>query len=223
MSFTYTTLKQAIQDFTDNSETTFVNNLDVFITTAEERILKSVELEFFRKNAEANMTTGNKFLSTPSDYLASFALSFAERRLDSQGNQTSGDVFLIQKDVNFLQEYYSQADVLGVPKYYAQFDINNFIIAPTPDASYDCELHYFYRPESITQVDDGTSWLGTNAPNTLLYACLTEAYIFMKGESDVIAMYNERYAESVSRLKNYGEGVENTDAYREGLVRIPKS
>ncbi len=215
MSFTYTTLKQAIQDFTDNSETTFVNNLDIFIRTAEERILKSVELDFFRKNAIASTLASGKYLNCPADYLASFSLSI---------ENASGDkVFLIQKDVNFIQEYWPDSTVTGFPKYYSVFDVDNFILAPTPDAIYDAELHYYYRPESITTSQTGESWLGTNASNTLLYGCLTEAYIFMKGESDVIAMYNERYAESVSRLKNYGEGVENTDAYREGLVRIPKS
>lgn len=219
MSFTYTTLKQAIQDFTDNNETTFVNNLDIFIKTAEERILKSVDLDFFRKNATATINSSDPYVATPPDYLASFSLSLTP----SSGLPAGNKFFLLQKDVNFLQEYWPDSTVEGVPKYYSVFDIDNFIVAPTPSVSYQVELHYYYRPESIVDTTSGESWLGTNAPNTLLYACLVEAYIFMKGETDVITMYNDRYAESVTRLKNYGEGVENTDAYREGLVRIPKS
>ena len=334
MSFTFTSLKQAVQDFTENSETSFVNNLPIFITTAEERILKAVELDFFRKNATARFAADDKYLKVPSDYLASFSLSFT----DNSGVQT----FLLMKDVNFIQTYtpiiteglahtydvtvqsfnggnvfyiddikqqeltmyegatyrFDQSDssnaghplrfsttengthgggteyttgvtVVGTPgvsgayvdidlasgasapptlyyycanhsgmggkintpdpltpaepKYYAMFDAENFIIAPTPNEDYDVELHYFYRPNSITTTDDGTSWLGTNAPNTLLYGALVEAYIYMKGEPDIIQLYETRFQESIARLKNYGEGVENTYAYRTGLVRRPKT
>jgi len=215
MSFTFTSLKQAIQDFTENSETTFVNNLSLFITTAEERILKLVELDFFRKNVSSATVSGDRFLSVPSDYLASFSLSL---------ENTSGEKeFLLIKDVNFIQEYWPDDSQTGFPKYYAPFDVDNFILAPTPAAAYTAELHYYYRPQSITTSASGESWLGTNAPNTLLYASLIEAYIFMKGEPDVIQMYEGRLQESMSRLKNYGEGVENSDAYRTGLVSRPKT
>ena len=215
MSYTYTTLKQAIQDYTQNSETTFVNNLDSFIKNAEERLLKLVELDYFRKNVTASATSGNQYLSAPSDYLASFSLSYT--------NSSSEKVFLLQKDVNFLQEFNPNPAVTGSPRYYSTFDVNNFILAPTPDDDYDVELHYYYRPTSITTADDGTSWFGTNAPDALLYGSLIEAYTFMKGEADVMAMYQNRFVEAAQRLKNYGEGVENTDAYRTGLVRIPKT
>lgn len=215
MSYTYTTLKQAIQDYTQNSETTFVNNLDSFIKNAEERLLKLVELDYFRKNVTASATSGNQYLSAPSDYLASFSLSYT--------NSSSEKVFLLQKDVNFLQEFNPNPAVTGSPRYYSTFDVNNFILAPTPDDDYDVELHYYYRPASITTADDGTSWFGTNAPDALLYGSLIEAYTFMKGEADVMAMYQNRFVEAAQRLKNYGEGVENTDAYRTGLVRIPKT
>ena len=214
MTFTHTTLKQAIQDWTENSETTVVNNLDVFITNAEERILKMVDLDFFRKNVTATFVSGNPYLNVPGDYLASFSLGYTK---------TNGDKdFLMQKDVNFLQEFHPDASDTGEPKYYALFDVNNFLIAPTPNSNYAVELHYYYRPNSITG-SAGTSWLGDNSPNTLLYGSLVEAYTFMKGEPDMLQLYETRFLQNIARLKNYGEGVENTDAYREGLVRIPKT
>ncbi len=215
MSYTFTTLKQAIQDYTQNSETTFVNNLNSFITNAEERLLKLIELDYFRENASASMTSGNQYLSMPADYLASFSLSFT--------NASGEKVFLLQKDVNFLQEFNPNPSTTGEPRYYSTFDVDNFILAPTPNDDYAVELHYYYRPQSITVTTDGTSWFGTNAPDALLYGSLIEAYTFMKGEADVMAMYQNRFVEAAQRLKNYGEGVENTDAYRTGLVRIPKT
>jgi len=130
---------------------------------------------------------------------------------------------LLQKDVNFIQEFNPNPATTGEPRYYSTFDVNNFILAPTPDDDYDVELHYYYRPQSITATADGTSWFGTNAPDALLYGSLIEAYTFMKGEADVMAMYQNRFVEAAQRLKNYGEAVENTDAYRTGLVRAPKT
>ena len=132
-------------------------------------------------------------------------------------------MFLLQKDVNFLQEFNPNPSTTGEPRYYSTFDVDNFILAPTPNDDYAVELHYYYRPQSITVTTDGTSWFGTNAPDALLYGSLIEAYTFMKGEADVMAMYQNRFVEAAQRLKNYGEGVENTDAYRTGLVRIPKT
>ena len=121
----------------------------------------------------------------------------------------------------FANTFKSQAK--GQPKYYSVFDVNNFLLSPTPDSDYTMELHYYYRPTSITVSGDGASWLGTNAPNTLLYGSLVEAYIYMKGEADMVQLYEGRFQESISRLKNYGEGVENTDAYRSGLVRVART
>ena len=213
MSFTLTTLKQSIQDWTENNETTFVNELDFIIKNAEERILKSVDLDFFRKNVEGGFTTGNKFLQKPSDYLATFSLSYVKN---------SENIFLLQKDVNFIQQYTPNPATTGSPIYYSSFDVDNFIVAPTPDADYVAELHYYYRPASLTTDNSGTTWISTNAPDALLYACLIEAYSFMKGESDILQLYTTRYGEAITRLKVYGEGQENTDAYREGLVKIPK-
>jgi hypothetical protein len=214
MSFTLTTLKQSIQDWTENDESTFVNELDFFIKNAEERILKSVDLDYFRKNVTGTMTASNKFLQKPSDYLASFSLSFVK---------DSANIFLLQKDVNFIQEFTPNPTTTGTPRFYSSFDVDNFIVAPTPDSSYAVELHYFYRPASLTTDDSGSTWISTNAPDALLYACLVEAYTFMKGETELIQLYMARYSEAISRLKVYGEGQENTDAFRTGLVRIPKS
>ena len=214
MSFTLTTLKQSIQDWTENDETTFVNELDFIIKNAEERIFKVVDLDYFRKNVTGSMSSGNQFLQKPSDYLASFSLSFV--------NASSENVFLLQKDVNFIQEYNPNPSTTGTPKYYASYDIDNYIVSPTPDSNYTVELHYFYRPASITTDDSGTTWISENASDALLYACLVEAYTFMKGETDLLQLYTARFTEAISRLKIYGEALENTDAYREGLVKVPK-
>lgn len=209
MSFTFTTLKSAIQDYTDNGETTFVNNLSVFITSAEERILKNVQLSLFRKNASGSTTNANKYLALPSDFLTPFSLSILS---------SSEHVFLDLKDVNFVQSFNPNPATTGTPRYYAIFDNDNLILGPTPDAAYTAELHYFYRPTSITTSGDGTSWLGTNAPNTLLYGSLVEAYTFMKGEPDIQQLYAQRFEEAILSLKNFGEAKEVTDQYRSGMI-----
>jgi hypothetical protein len=215
MSFTYAELKTAIQDYTENTETTFVNNLDVFIKNTEERILKIAQLEVFRKNQTGNMTIGNQYLALPSDYLAPFSLSFT-----SNGNKE----FVLFKDVNFVQSFNPNNSSTGAPRYYAQFDIENFILGPTPDAAYDVELHYFYRPASLTSgSDSGTTWLSTNASVALLYGSLIEAYTFMKGEADLVQNYTQRFTEALSRVKNFGESQEVTDAYRTGLILREKT
>lgn len=214
MSFTLTTLTASIQEWTENDESTFVAEIPFFIQNAEERIFKSVDLDYFRKNVTGTMTSGNKFLEKPSDYLATHSLSFV--------NASSENVFLLQKDVNFIQQYTPNPATTGLPIYYAQFDVDTFIVAPTPNSSFTVELHYYYRPASLTTDDSGTTWISTNAPDALLYASLVEAYTFMKGESDLIQLYTARFTEAMSRLKVYGEGQENTDSFREGLVRVPK-
>jgi hypothetical protein len=142
MSYTYTTLKQAIKDYTENDETTFVSNLPVFIRNTEERILKNVQLSLFQRNASGTMTSSNKFLTCPSDFLAPFSLAYT----DSSSNQ----VFLDFKDADFLQSFNPNPATTGSPRYYGQFDVDNFIISPTPDSGYAVELHYFYRPASLT-------------------------------------------------------------------------
>jgi hypothetical protein len=210
MSFTYDELKTAIQDYTENTETTFVNNLNIFIKNAEERILKIAQLDVFRKNQSGTMTTGNKYLALPADYLAPFSLSFTNG---------SNKEFLLFKDVNFIQSFNPNSATTGAPRYYAQFDIDNLILGPVPDSDYAVELHYFYRPASLTAgAGSGTTWLSTNASVALLYGSLIEAYTFMKGEGDLIQNYTQRFTEALSRVKNFGESQEVTDAYRTGLI-----
>ena len=278
MSYTYTQLKNAIQDYTDNNETSFISNLDRFVESAEERIFTSVDLELFRKNVSGAMTSGNQFLAVPSDYLATFSMSI---------EVSSSKQFLQQKDVNYLQEYTPNSATTGVPLYYAKYDFQNFLLAPTPNDNYVTELHYYYRPASLTSskftltvnnvtgvfvsnetitggtsgesttinsitsatqfvvtiptgtftvgetVTGGTSgatgvvvstsdyitttWISENAPNAILFGSLIEAYIYMKGEPDIMKLYSERFLEALSRLKDYAEARENTDAYRRGL------
>lgn len=215
MSFTYAELKTAIQDYTENTETTFVNSLDIFIKNTEERILKIAQLEVFRKNQSGNMAANNQYLALPSDYLAPYSLSFT-----SGGNKE----FVLFKDVNFVQSFNPNNSTAGAPRYYAQFDIDNFILGPTPDAAYAVELHYFYRPASLTSVgDNNTTWLSTNASVALLYGSLIEAYTFMKGEADLVQNYTQRFTEAMSRVKNFGESQEVTDAYRTGLILREKT
>jgi hypothetical protein len=212
---TYGELKTAIQDYTENDETTFVNNLPLFIRLAEERILKSVQLNLFQKNQAGTMTSGNQYLAAPSDFLAPFSLS-----IDVSGAAE----FLLFKDLDFVQTYTPDPTTTGQPKYYAQFDVDNFILAPTPNANFTVDIHYLYRPASLTAgADSGTSWLSTNAEIALLYGSLVEAYTYMKGDMNLMQMYMQRYGEAVSRLKNLGEAQETIDEYRYGSIRIPRS
>jgi len=213
MAWTYTTLKSAIQDYLETTETTFVDDLGTIITQAENRILKTVQLPDFRKNTTGTMTASNAYLATPSDFLAPYSLA-----LDNSGYE-----YLIFKDVNFIRAAYPVASTTGVPKYYGLFDDDSFILGPTPGSGYTSELHYFYKPESITAASSGTSWLGDNAELALLYASLVESYSFLKGEADLMQMYEGRYQEAVQQLKNLGEGYSTTDSYRGGSVRVRRS
>jgi hypothetical protein len=215
MSFTYTQLKSAIQDYAENDETSFVTNLPVFIRAAEERILKMVQLSLFRKNVSGTMTASNQYLAAPSDFLAPYSLSFT----DSDSNK----VFLEYKDVNFIQTFTPNASTTGNPRFYALFDINNFILGPTPSANSVAEVHYFYRPASLTAgADSGTTWLSINATVAMLYGSLIEAYTYMKGEQDLITNYQQRFMEGIATLKQLGEAKEVTDEYMKGQVIRPK-
>jgi hypothetical protein len=225
MAYTYGELKQAIQDFTENDETGFVTNLPVFVRSAEDRILVNVDLENFRKNATSTTSANDEYLSTPSDFLAPFSLFI--KTAGSEG-------FLLEKDVNFMRESYPDRTSTAKPKYYGFFDATatagagnvqaNFILGPTPDQAYEVELHYYYRPASLTAgANTEYTWLSSNAPNALLYGSLIEAYIYMKGEQDVISMYEGRFQESLSRLKELAEARENDDAYRQGLPTRPRT
>ena len=212
MSWTFTTLKTAIQDYTQNTESTFVTNLPTLIVQAENRIIKSVELPNFRKNVTVTLTSGNPYLSTPTDYLYPFSLAV----LDSSNNYD----YLLNKDVSFIREAYPTASTTGSPKFYAQFDDDTFIVAPSPDANLTVELHYFYIPESITVACSGECWLGSNATEALLYASLVEAYTFMKGEPDILSGYENRFKEALGRLTLESDGYNRRDAYRDGYRKI---
>jgi hypothetical protein len=214
MSFTYATLKTAVQEFTENDETTFTNNLSLFIKNAEERILKNAHLSLFRKNVTGGMSSSNQYLACPSDFLAPFSLSYTSSSIKN---------FLEFKDVNFVQTFNPNSSTTGSPRYYAQFDVDTFIIAPTPDSSYTSELHYFYRPASLTAgSSDGTTWLSINATQGMLYGSLIEAYTFMKGSPDLLKEYEKRFAEAMISIKMLGETREVTDEYRTGQVVRPK-
>ena len=210
MAFTFTTLKTAIQDYTENTESTFVSQLSRFILNAEERILKECQLDDFRKNVTGSTTQSTKFLTKPTDFLSPFSLSVVN---------SSDNEFLQYKHTTFIQDYTPDPSTTGVPKYYGDWDENSFILAPTPDDDYTMELHYFYRPQSITASSDGTSWLGTNAELCLLYGSLMEAYTFMKGEAELLTLYNSRFQESIEWLKNLGEGKQSADQYRHDVLR----
>tara|TARA_R100001230_G_C5663901_1_gene168462 strand:- start:717 stop:1361 length:645 start_codon:yes stop_codon:yes gene_type:complete len=212
MSWTFTTLKTAIQDYTQNTESTFVTNLPTLIVQAENRIVKSVELPNFRKNVTGTLTSSSPYLSTPTDYLYPFSLAV----LDSSSNYE----YLLNKDVSFIRQSFPSASTTGTPKFYAQFDDDTFIIAPTPDSNYTVELHYFYIPTSITTSSDGTSWLGTNATEALLYASLVEAYTFMKGEPDILSNYEKRFQEALQRLTLESDGYNRKDAFRDGQRKV---
>ena len=210
MAYTYTTLKTAIQDYVQNTETTFVSQLPRFILNAEERILKECQLDVFRKSSQGTASQGNAYLQKPIDFLSQNSLSVIN---------SSSKEFLIYKQATMLQDFTANPATTGVPKYYADWDEVTFLLAPTPNDSFAMELHYFYRPTSITTSSDGTSWLGTNAELALLYGSLVEAYTFMKGEPDILKQYTDRFLESIQWLKNLGEGKQTRDQYRYDRVR----
>ena len=210
MAYTFTTLKTAIQDYVQSTETTFVNQLPRFILNAEERILKECQLDVFRKNSQGVTSSGNQYLSKPTDFLSQNSLSIIN---------SSNKEFLLYKQVTSLQDYTPNPATTGTPIYYADWNEDTFLLAPTPDSNYSVELHYFYRPTSITTSADGTSWLGTNAELALLYGSLVEAYTFMKGEADILQLYNARFQEALQWLKNLGEGLQTRDQYRYDRVR----
>jgi|TARA_R100000655_G_scaffold15177_3_gene33798 hypothetical protein len=212
MSFTLSTLKTAVQDYLETDETTFVNNLNNFILQAEERILKSVQLPDQRKNVQGNVTSSNRFLATPNDFLAPFSLAVISSNTYD---------YLDLKHNSFIKEYISSTTTTGKPRYYAIFDQGSFEVAPVPDSNYSVELHYLAKPASLTAgSDSGTTYLSTDAPDTLLYGCLLEGAIFLKLPPDDINAYEARFKESLMRLKNIGEGRDTRDEMRYDSLRI---
>ena len=219
MSFTFGTLKTALQDYTENDETSFVSNLPLFIRQAEERILKNVQLSLFRKNAQASFTQSNEFLPDPPDFLAPFSFSIQPTDDNGAVTENSSKTFLDYRDVDFVQAFNPNSTTTGKPKCYALFDVTSFIVGPTPDSNYTAELHYYYRPTSLTAGSDSvTTWLSENAEVALLYGSLVECYTYMKGEADMTQEYQKRFAEALNALKMFGEAKEVTDEYRTGMV-----
>tara|TARA_A100001515_G_scaffold144672_2_gene149494 strand:- start:2703 stop:3377 length:675 start_codon:yes stop_codon:yes gene_type:complete len=215
-------LKTLIQNYTQNTETTFVATLDDFIKNAEERIFELVQFDFFRKNVTGTLTSGNTYLTTPTDYQTSFSLAV----IDGNGDYH----YLDKKHPSFMREYSvdpTDSTLRGLPKYYGEFDkelstaSNNgstIIVAPVPDSNYNVELHYLYKPNSLVTDTTGT-WVSKNARNALLYGSLVEAYIFMKGENDLLQQYEQRFAGEINRLKNLAEARGRRDEYRYDSLR----
>ena len=275
----YTQLKQLIQDYTQNYETTFVADIPTFVEQAEQRIFNSIQFPSLRKNVVGSITPYNQYLALPSDFLAPYSLAIYENAsttatgtsgaytitVGSSSDIIPGQIasgsgiapgaivvslnglvitlnlpntgavsglvsfqgnysFLLNKDVNFIREVYGNPIAYGTPQYYALFGPTvvssvittnlSVIMGPTPDTNYYSELHYYYYPVSISQTADGTSWLGNNFDTVLLYGSLVEAYTFMKGEQDMMTLYNQKYVEALALAKRLGDGMERQDAYR---------
>lgn len=224
----YTQLSDAIQAYTENPSSDFVAQIPVFVQQAEQRIYNTVQFPSLRKNMKGVVSANNKYLSAPNDFLSVFSLAVVTDV--TGGNLDTGTYeYLLNKDVNFIRQAYPTPQDAGVPRYYALFgptvngaSITNeltFILGPTPDANYNVELHYYYYPQSI--VTAGTSWLGDNFDTVLLYGSLVEAYTYMKGEQDMMAVYNQKYMEALQLAKRLGDGLERSDAYRSGQFRLP--
>lgn len=211
----YTELCANIADICENTFT--ADEYAMFAKQAEQRIYNTVQLANLRKNVTGNLTSGNKYLSAPADFLSVYSLAVVD---------DSGDYhFLLNKDVNFIREAYPSASTAGLPKHYAIFgprsdDVNelSFILGPTPNSAYEVELHFYYYPESI--VTAGQTWLGDNFDSALLNGALVEAIRYMKGEGDLVKLYQDMYVQSITLLKNLGDGKQRMDAYRDGQVRI---
>jgi hypothetical protein len=212
----YTQLSNAIQAYTENTEADFVAEIPVFVQQAEQRIYNNVQFPSLRKNVTGATTGSNKYLACPQDFLAVYSMAVVDG--------TGAYEYLLNKDVNFIRQAYPVPTDTGLPRYYALFgpqsnDANelSFILGPTPDASYVVELHYYFYPESI--VTASTTWLGDNFDSVLLYASLVEAYTYMKGEADMMQLYNQKFMEALALAKRLGDGMERQDAYRSGQFR----
>jgi hypothetical protein len=211
---TYNELVTAVSNYCENVFSTV--DMDTFIRQAEQRIFNVAQPANQRKNVTGSLTAGNKYLQCPVDFLAPYSLAVIDA--------TGAYEFLLNKDVNFIRQAYPTPNATGLPKYYALFgprsDNENeltFILGPTPSAAFGVELHYFYYPASI--VDAGTSWLGDNFDSVLLYGSLIEAYTYMKGEQDMLTLYNQKFMEALALAKRLGDGLERQDAYRSGQFR----
>lgn len=205
----YSQLSQAIQDYCESTETDFVTNIPTFVRQAEDRIFHTIEITDFRKTQQGTTTASNRFLATPTDFLIPISLHVIDGTTSS---------YLMPKQVSFIREAYPSTSVTGLPRYYALWDDNTFVLGPTPDDAYTVELNYYYKPASI--VDAGTSWIGDNIESVLLYGCLVEAYGFLKGEPDMMKYYDSRYKEALELSKLLGERKLRRDQYRNNEERV---
>lgn len=218
MSFTYSGLKTAIQEYCEYAgNEAFDANLDTFIKIAERSIWGFLQLPYFKQNSTAVLTASSAYFPLPEDFLAAFSL----RLVSDPSGEVVAEPYLIEKDVNYIREVYPDSTTEGAPRFYALFDEATMLLGPTPDIAYLAELHYAHQPPSLTaQVDAGTTWLSENAPEALLYGSLREAYTFMKGDHELLNEYKERYVQALVNLKNLGEARDMKDIYRAGaLVR----
>ncbi len=214
MPMTYAELSQAIQDYTQNTEATFVSNLPVFVRQAEQRIYNAAQMPAFRKSTTSTLTPSNRYLTAPTDFLAPFEMSV----YGSDGVYHN----LLFKDVGWMREAFPDPTVTGVPDYYALYNATTFLFSRTPDIAYTAEVHYFGYPTSLVDVNSGTyTWLSEFFDSVLLYGCLVEAYIFMKGEPDLIATYDTKYKEALQLMKTLGDGKDRIDTYRILQTRVP--
>jgi hypothetical protein len=209
----YTELSQAIQDYCQNTESSFVTNIPTFVKQVEERLYRVARIPTLRKSSTGTTTASNRFLAMPTDFLAAYSIAV----IDGSGNYD----FLLPKDVSFIREAYPTTATESQPKFYALWDENTFLLAPTPDDAYSMQLNYYYEPASI--VTSATSWYGDNAETALLYGCLVEAYTYMKGDADILKNYMERYERAVQDMRVLGEGLNRRDSYRSGDARMPST
>jgi len=208
----YAALTASIQSYTENEFST--TDLNTFIQQAEQRINNSVQLPAARKNASITTSPNNSAVTVPTDYLATYSLAVV--------NPSTGDLdYLLNKDPNFVQEAFPIGTYVGKPTHYAQISPSEFILGPVPDLAYALRLVYFGYPESITTSATGRSWLGDNFDSVLLYGSLVEAYTFMKGEQDMMAVYDAKFKEALAMLKQLVDAKVRQDAYRAGQIRYP--
>ena len=211
MAFTYAQLVDAIHGYLQvDANGIPTTDMDTIIRQAEQRIYYDVQIPVLKKNVTGNLSNGNRYLSTPTDYLATYSIAV---------NNNGVYEYLLPKEVAFIREAYPDVNATGVPRYYALFDNDTIILGPTPNANFEVELHYLYEPQSIVDATSGT-WLSENAENALLYGCLFEAYTYLKGEQDLISLYSTRYKEALESLKIIGEGRNRSDTYRNSEPRI---
>jgi hypothetical protein len=206
----YPSLVALLQDYTQNSSDEFIAAIPSIVRLSEDRIYQTAQFPALRQNSTSNFTPNNKYLATPSNFLASYSMT----AISPSGVYS----YLLEKEVGFINEAFPNPTLVGTPRYYAIFNSSTFVIAPTPNDYYEVELHYFYEPPSI--VDVGESWLGTNFESVLFYGCLVEAYAYMKGDADLAQLYRSRYDEVMGRLKDLGEGKDKRDNFRIDLPRI---